>query len=108
MDLNEISQLAVLPEYKTVELFIQFCEEDDREEFTHVELRALALNTQQSGSKIRPMLEAAGLTLAARLPEKKVRGFGSNSHDRWSGPGSCQSHGGSGNDQIQGFAGRRG
>jgi len=108
MDLDAIATLAVLPEYKSVELFIQFCEEDDRETFTHLELRALALNTQQSGSKIRPMLEEAGFKLALREPEKKVRGFGTNSHDRWHGPGSSATHGGSGWEQINGFAGRRG
>lgn len=105
MDLEQIATLAVLPEYKSVELFIQFCEEDDRETFTHVELRALAMNTQQSGSKIRPLLEAAGLSLALRAPEKKIRGFTTNQHDRWQVSGN---HGGSGGDQILGFAGRRG
>lgn len=108
MDLEQIASLAVLPEYKTVEAFVQFCMDDDRETFTHVELRALAMNTQQSGSKIRPMLEGYGLKLAIREPEKHVRGFGTNSHDRWHGPGSSATHGGSGWEQINGFAGRRG
>jgi hypothetical protein len=108
MDLDAIAELATEPEYKSVEIFVQFCMDDDREQFRHVELRALALNTRTSGSVVREQLEGYGLTLAVREVPKKTRGFSSNSHDRWYGPGSSNSHGGSGNDQIQGFAGRRG
>ena len=46
-----------------------------------------------------------GLTVGQREAVKHVRTISSNSHDRWSGPGSCQSHGGSGAEQITGFAG---
>ena len=43
-----------------------------------------------------------------RAKHKEVRGFTSNSHDRWHGKGSCATHGGSGWEQIAGFAGRKG
>ena len=108
MDLDVITELAREPEYSDLETFVQFCLDDDRDTFSHVELRALALNTKQSGNKLRKELEGFGLSLAAREVEKHARGFTANSHDRWHGPGACQSHGGSGWEQIQGFAGRRG
>jgi hypothetical protein len=43
-----------------------------------------------------------------REPPRQVRGFRSNSHDRWTGPGCSPSHGGSGHEQITGFGGREG
>jgi hypothetical protein len=46
-----------------------------------------------------------GLTVGERGVPRKVRTISSNSHDRWSGPGSCPTHGGSGYEQISGFAG---
>jgi hypothetical protein len=35
-----------------------------------------------------------GLTLAERVPPKRVRGFTTSSHDRWFGPGSEPTHAG--------------
>lgn len=107
MDLDEIHELASEPEYASAEDFVQFCMDDERSTFTHVELRALAVNTRTSGSKLREELESFGLTLENRASVKRTRGFSTNSHDRWYGPGACKSHGGSGYEQIQGFAGRR-
>lgn len=49
-----------------------------------------------------------GLSIGERGVARHVRTISSNSHDRWTGPGSCATHGGSGADQIQGFAGDRG
>jgi hypothetical protein len=105
MDIEQIAELAEDPEYASVETFVQFCMDDDRDGFTHVELRALALNTKTSGSRVRAALEGYGLGLQAREVPKKTRGFTANSHDRWVNSG-C--HGGSGGDQILGFAGRKG
>jgi hypothetical protein len=105
MDLEQIEELAENPEYATVESFIQFCVDDERVAFTHIELRALALNTKTSGSKVRTELEAKGLGLQVREIPRKTRGFTANSHDRWVNSGN---HGGSGGDQILGFAGRKG
>lgn len=108
MDLDQIHDLAENPEYTSVEEFVQFCMDDDRTTFNHLDLRALALNCQASGSKIRAALESYGLSLGDRAPDRKVRGFTANSHDRWYGPGASRTHGGSGWEQIQGFAGQKG
>ncbi len=105
LDLETIGDLASNPEYKSIEDFVSFCMDDDRETFNHIELRALALNTRTSGNKVRMALEGYGLTLAHRDVDRKVRGFTANPHDRWIASGNC---GGSGAEQIQGFAGRIG
>ena len=105
-DLDAIHTLAANPEYQTVEDFVMFCLEDDRATFSHLELRALALNTKTSGTKVREELEGSyGLKLLERPALKHIRGFTANPHDRWIASGNC---GGSGGDQILGFAGRRG
>lgn len=108
MDLDEIHELASEPEYASVEAFVQYCMDDERDSFTHVELRALALNARRSGSKIREELESFGMVLAHREPSRRTRGFTTSSLDRWYGPGACKTHGGSGYEQILGFAGRKG
>ena len=96
------------PEYLSVEAFVEFCMDDERETFTHVELGDLAYATRTSRCVVRQSLEGYGLTLEQRRPEKRVRGFGTSSHDRWYGPGSSKSHGGSGHEQIRGWAGQKG
>ncbi len=108
MDIEAIHELASNPEYKTVEEFVTFCMDDERTSFDHMELRALALNCRMSGSKIRAQLESFGLALVERPASKQIRGFTANPHDRWYGPGACRSHGGSGHEQIRGFAGQKG
>lgn len=96
------------PEYESIEAFVQECMDDERATFTHEELGELAFNLRKSRSKIRAELESYGLSLAMRPIEKRTRGFTSNPHDRWFGPGACPTHGGSGWEQINGFAGRIG
>jgi hypothetical protein len=49
-----------------------------------------------------------GLTVGPRGVAKRVRTISSNSHDRWHGPGSCPTHGGTGWQQVSGFAGDEG
>lgn len=49
-----------------------------------------------------------GLTVGPRETTKHFRTIHSNSHDRWHGPGSCATHGGSGWQQVAGFAGDEG
>ena len=108
MNLDEIHELAELVRILRSKNTREYCLDEERNEFTHVELRALALNLVCSGSKIRKELESWGLVLSERAKEKRTRGFTANSHDRWHGAGSCPSHGGSGWQQIAGFAGRPG
>lgn len=97
-----------LPEYASIEAFVEYCYEDERETFDHNDLGELAFRLKLSRCTVRKSLESYGLRLATRAPEKRVRGFTSNPHDRWYGPGSCPTHGGSGYEQINGFAGRKG
>ena len=47
----------------------------------------------------------AGLSIGPREVPKAIRGFKANSHDRWS---ASPCHGGSGWQQINGFAGQKG
>ncbi len=76
--------------------------------FTHEDVVKLAKRTQTSDPKIIQEMESYGLTMVARREPKRVRGFQSNSHDRFYGPGSSKMHGGSGWEQISGFAGQEG
>jgi hypothetical protein len=86
------------PEFSSIETFVQFCYDDERKEYSHEELCALNFRTRLLIQKIRAELSKYGLLLATRPIEKHIRGFTTNSHDRWDGPGSCPSHGGSGFD----------
>lgn len=103
-DLDMAGDLAATPEYKNTDAFVQFLMDEDRLEFTHVDLRALGLNLRQPLAAIRAELESYGLKLANRQPEKRVRGFTTSSNDRWYGPGSLKTHGGAGIDPKTGKA----
>jgi len=96
------------PEYESIESFVDFLMEDERTSFNHDELGQLAYSLRRSLRELRHELEGWGLALEARPHERAVRGINSNPHDRWYGPGACRTHGGSGWEQITGFAGRRG
>lgn len=96
------------PEYESIEAFVQYLMDEERTTFDHNDLGELAYGLQKSRCKVRADLEGYGLTLAPRAVEKRVRGFTANPHDRWYGPGACRSYGGSGWEQITGFAGQRG
>jgi hypothetical protein len=96
------------PEYESVETFAEFLMADDRTSFTLADVVTLATNTQTSDPKVIDELKSYGFTMVKREPPKVVRGFQSNSHDRWYGKGSSPSHGGSGWEQISGFAGQEG
>jgi len=96
------------PEVQSVTNFVEYLFEAEREEFTGAELQLLSANTRTFSTKVRADLESYGLRLAARPKAQHIRGFTTSSNDRWYGPGSCNSHGGSGYEQIAGFAGRQG
>lgn len=104
MDNDTLKQLARMPEYQSVDAFV---EDNESGEFTHDDLAVLNYRLRLPVSVIKAELEGWGMSMKLRK-ECLVRGFRSNNHDRWSGPGSCESHGGSGSDQITGFAGRKG
>jgi hypothetical protein len=96
---------TVAPEYESIETFVQYVMDDERTTFDHNDLGELACGLQRSRCKVRADLEGFGLTLAPRAFEKRVRGFTANNHNRWDG-NPCG--GGSGWEQISGFAGRKG
>jgi len=93
------------PELASIEAFAEYLLEDDRDSFTLADCQALGASIHLSNSKIRAALEEYGFHYVKPEHGRSVRGFTSNSHDRWSGPGSCATHGGSGQTNISGFAG---
>ena len=96
------------PEHESVEAFVEFCMEDEQTTFTHEDLGQIGFALHGSRQAVRIELEGYGLTLAKRAPQKRTRGFTTSSNDRYFGPGSEKMHGGSGWEQINGFAGRKG
>lgn len=94
------------PELKSVEAFGDFLLADDRTEFTFDEACTLAETLGQSVPVyVIRGLKALGFTMKPREVYKHIRGFTTNSHDRWS---AYPNHGGSGWQQIAGFAGDEG
>lgn len=96
------------PEYESIESFVEECLDDERETFSAEDLGEMAYRLRRSRSVVRAELESYGLRLQERKIERKTRGFTSNPHDRFYGPGSSPMHGGSGWEQITGFAGQKG
>ena len=90
------------PEFASIEDFVEFLEDDERDTFTHIELQKLANGTKKPWILVRDELEGWGLELARRPISKRIRGFKANNHDRWTGPGSSKTHGGAGGSSIQG------
>lgn len=97
--------MSSYPEYASIEAFVEFLVDDDRDSYTSEELQELNFWLHRSVHELRAELAAWGLVLAERPSERKVRGFRSNPHDRWS---AFPSHGGSGWSQITGLAGQEG
>ena len=85
------------PEFASVEAFVQSRVDDEAETFTHQDIKDIAFHLRRANfHAIRLELEGYGLRLEIRGHEKRVRGFTTSSNDRWYGPGSCPTHGGSG------------
>lgn len=93
------------PEYDSIEAFAEYLLDDEREEFTHLDLGCLNRRLGIPTRTIRVALEDFGFRLKIREKERSIRGFTANSHDRWAG-NPCA--GGSGWEQIPGFAGHQG
>jgi hypothetical protein len=96
---------TIFPEYESVESFVEDCLDDDRYHFTTADMQALNEATQMRLSDVRKALEGYGLRFVPRKPRKHIRGFQTGSNDRFYGPGSAKMYGGSGWEQINGFAG---
>jgi hypothetical protein len=84
---EEIEEMQGLPEYASVEDFVEFAFDDEKTTFTDVELQAIARNVfkvpvpnamQVKG--LRSEIEGYGLKLVPREPVKNVRGARSNAH----------------------------
>src|SRR5271157_4772815 len=84
------------PEYRSIEDFVQYLMDDERTEFSHEDLAALNYRLRKPVGEIKKALESYGFNLSVRPVEKKPRGFSSPDNDRWFGPGSEPTHGGSG------------
>jgi len=95
----------IFPEYRSIESFVEYCIDDEREIFTTADMQQLNRATHLRLQIIRKELERYGLKFVPRLPVKRVRGFTSNPHDRYS---ACPMYGGSGWEQISGWAGEKG
>lgn len=96
-------------EFDSIEDFVEFLWDDERNEFDWRHLNCLAVRVGRSNRAIRKELEEEwGLRLADRRPSKSHRGYRSNPNDRWYGPGSEKTHGGSGWEEITGMAGQKG
>jgi hypothetical protein len=101
--------MSTAPETRSIEAFGEFLLADERTTFTFEEACELAeaLGYSLPTPVIRG-LKAYGFAMEERRTERRVRTISTSSHDRWYGPGSCKTHGGSGWEQIAGFAGRTG
>jgi len=84
------------PEYASIEDFVQYLIDDERDTYTADDLQALNYRLKRPVAEIRKELAGYGLKLAPRGIENKGRGYNSNDLDRWTGPGSSPTHGGSG------------
>lgn len=98
------------PEYASVEAFVAYLIEDEGVfEFDHLQLGVLADALDRSRRDLCKELEEDwGLKLKKRFAPPSFRGFRTSSNDRWYGPGSSPTHGGSGWEQVSGFAGQEG
>lgn len=115
VELNYSTQHAVhenvewrAPEYASIEEFAEYMMDDERDEYTHEDLIALNRRLRKPVNLIRKELDSYGFKLATREPEKQTRGFNTSSHDRWFGPGSLKTHGGTGIDPHTGRATTKG
>lgn len=97
-----------MPEYESVEDFVQYILDCERTSFTTAELVTLAAETGIYNPLLREMLEEYGLKLVGCKPERKFATFGTNQHDRWTCEESRRMNGGGGGDSLIGMVGRVG
>ena len=96
------------PEFASIETFVTLLLDDERLSVTQVEIATVARRTGRTVKETTAILITTwGLSLGPP-PAPKGRGFGANDHNRWTGELTEKCHGGSGHEQINGFAGREG
>jgi len=109
MNTRESDWLPTDPEVQSVEALVENLMEEGAETFTAQELQLLNGNLRRPVHEIRKELEGYGFSIAPRPKPFQGRGYTRGiGNDRWYGPGSAPCHGGSGYEQIAGFAGRQG
>jgi len=91
-----------------VEVFVEDAMGDERTEVAFAEVEQIAREVGIALVTVVALVKGYGLTIGERPVHREIRGFRSNSHDRWFGKGSSPTHGGSGWEQISGFAGQKG
>lgn len=96
------------PEYTDIKTFAEYVCDDERD-YTPEELHELAYWLKASWMDLKNILaDDWDLKCSGQKHEHKVRTFQTSSNDRWFGPGSSPTCGGSGWEQIAGFAGQVG
>jgi hypothetical protein len=78
------------PEFASIEAFVTYLLDDDRAKATTEELTALSARQKRTTLAVLKDLQACGVGIEPRQPERHVRGYTTSSHDRWFGPGARQ------------------
>jgi len=96
-------------ESESIEEFGEYLLGEDRTTFTFEEAESVAKALGHSvATLVIRGLKAYGFSQEPRKVPRRVRTISTSSHDRYFGPGSSKMHGGSGWEQIGGFAGQEG
>jgi hypothetical protein len=91
--------------YASVEAYVEEVEDDETPSFDWRVMACIAFNVRRPRHLIRLDLEGYGLRFVPRENQRSFHTVGDNRHDRWAG-NPCA--GGSGWEQIEGFAGKEG
>lgn len=89
---------------ENVETYVEFCLRENTQVFRPGDAQRIAQNVQKPLKVVMDDLKSYGLRVEV-WGHREVRGFRSNDHNRWDG-NECA--GGSGWENINGFAGRTG
>jgi len=84
--------------FQSLETFVDEVAERVPATYSCFELQCLCWNIRRSPQDLIRELASLGATLFSRATPRRIRTFSSNPHDRWYGPGSEPTHGGSGFD----------
>jgi len=95
-------------EYGSVETLVEYLFDEELDYFTASQLQCLNFRLRVRTQLLKAELESYGLRFVGRPVVRRTRGFTANPHDRFYGPGSSPMHGGSGWEQVSGFAGQTG
>lgn len=74
----------IAPEFATVETFVQFLLDDERDTFTPGEAQKIAEATRRPMTEIVEELKSYGLKVSIKHKQAEGRGINSNNHDKYS------------------------